>query len=77
MLDKIYSSCEPVSEIIGWLLGLYRKISGIKEKRFITSGKFDKLATIKNMLNENLSKHDFGIIFKTCGSSDSRSMSFI
>ena len=43
-LDKVYSSLEPVSDILVSILGIYRKISGIKEKRYITSGKFEKLA---------------------------------
>jgi len=42
--------------------------AGIKEKKYITSSKFDKLANLKDILNENLSKYDFGIIFKLCGS---------
>ena len=60
------------------LLEIYGKLSGSKFKNSITAGKFIKLANLRGMTNENVTKTSYDLIFTKAlrNSSDCKNMDF-
>ena len=73
----MYKSEESKVQTVEKIHALYRELAGLKEKMFITGSKFDKLAKVKGMCNDQLKKHDLGVLYQSCINMESKTMSFI
>ena len=78
--EKIYHSddnCFKEMDLFQDILYIFGKLSGIKFKTNLTSGKFIKLSSLPGMTNEHLVKASYDIIYqKTIKGSDDNQMSF-
>jgi len=78
--EKIYHSddnCFKEMDLFQDILYIFGKLSGIKFKTNLTSGKFIKLSSLPGMTNEHLAKASYDIIYqKTIKGSDDNQMSF-
>ena len=62
--ERIVSEEEEVkSDLAVKGIFIFDKLAGLREKQFITSSKFEKLAALKGVTNEYLKKVDFAIVF--------------
>ena len=61
--NRLWREEEVKSDIKVKGIYIFDKLAGLRERQYITSSKFEKMAAIKGVTNEYLKKVDFAIVF--------------